>query len=202
MFFLVEITILVHPEQISVVFKSGKQKKKKKKKKKDPHLFFYNFSYTSISSFPSSLLQFSFFSSQFSPLFPFFPIRKQKFPPSEVSGGHSAPNPLPHPRLLRHWSVVSVIDSLTVKASVKSSSLSRIILVAKSHFKQIQTVCLPRDVSTCRNSAPLMIPWPSLSNTLRASRKSSVVPTSQFEISFNIGRTSSNVNRWSVKEII
>ena len=55
--------------------------------------------------FPPSLLQFSFFSSQFSPLFPclFFPNTSAKISRSEVSAGHSAPLPPPPPRLLRHW---------------------------------------------------------------------------------------------------
>ena len=56
----------------------------KKKKKKGSSPLFITF-LTYISNFPPSLLQFSFFPSQFSPLFPFFlasffPIRQQKFP--------------------------------------------------------------------------------------------------------------------------
>ena len=52
---------------------------------------------TSISNFPSSLLQFSFFSHVF-PFFlaSFFPKCQQKIS-GQKSGGHSAP------RLLRHW---------------------------------------------------------------------------------------------------
>ena len=84
--------------------------KKKKKKKKGPHLFstsFYLFITfpSSIYNFPSSLIQFSFFSSQFLPLshfslplFPFFPICKQKFPCQKSLGGTLPPAP----RLLRH----------------------------------------------------------------------------------------------------
>ena len=74
--------------------------KTKKKKKKGHHLFinfffFYNFP-TSISNFPPSLLQFS---SQFSPLFPFFlasffPIHQQKFP-GQKSRGEGTLCPLP-----------------------------------------------------------------------------------------------------------
>ena len=68
----------------------------KAKKKKSSHLF-YNFSYF---NFPPSLLQFSFFSSQFSPLFPFFlasffPIRQQKFPGQKSLGGTLPPCPPP-----------------------------------------------------------------------------------------------------------
>ena len=51
----------------------------------------------SIFNFPPSLLQFSFFSSQFSPLFPcvFFPGRSAEISRSEVSGG-TLPPLLPH----------------------------------------------------------------------------------------------------------
>ena len=94
----------------------SKKKKKKKKKKKGPHLFLYlyNFSYpTSISNFPSSLLQFSFFSSQFSPLFTFFvaSIRKQKFPGHKSLGGALPPCP----RLLHHctWDYRKKLESIS-----------------------------------------------------------------------------------------
>ena len=105
-FFPVEIPILVDPKQIPVVLKSEKQKKNKTKqnkqqtkKKQGPHLFFITFP-TSISNFPPSLLQFSFFSSQFSPLFPFFlasffPIRPQKFPGQKSLGAFCPLLPLP-----------------------------------------------------------------------------------------------------------
>ena len=72
-------------------FRKWKAKKKKKKKRSSP--LFITFP-TSISNCPSSLLQFSFFSSQFSPLFPlpfFFPIRKQKFPGQNSLGGTLPP---------------------------------------------------------------------------------------------------------------
>ena len=74
-----KITILVHPKQILVVLKSEKQKKKKKKKKKVPPF----------------LLQFSFFTSQSSPLpfFPclFFPVGQQKFPGQKSLGALCPP---------------------------------------------------------------------------------------------------------------
>ena len=71
------------------------QKWKAKKKKRSSPLFL---------TFSCFHFQFSTFSSQFSPLFPFFlasffPIRQQKFPGQKSLGGHSAPLP---PRLLRH----------------------------------------------------------------------------------------------------
>ena len=80
--------------------------KSEKKKKKKPSPLFLTFP-TSISNFPPSLLQLSFFSSQFSPLFPclFFPDTSANISWSEISGGHSAPL---HPRLLRHWLYVSL----------------------------------------------------------------------------------------------
>ena len=70
------------------------QKWKAKKKKKGSSPLFITFP-TSISYFPLSLLQFSFFSCQFSPLFPFFlasffPIRQQKFP-NQKSRGDTLP---------------------------------------------------------------------------------------------------------------
>ena len=59
-----------------------KWKEKKKKNRSSPLFIAFR---TSVSNFPPSLLQFSFFSSQFSPLFPFFlcsffPIHQLKFP--------------------------------------------------------------------------------------------------------------------------
>ena len=86
--------------------KNKKQKKKKKKKKRSSP-FFITFP-SSISNFPPSLLQFSFFSSQFSPLFlfflaSFFPDTSAKTSRSEVSGGgHSA-------RLLRYCQDVVLV---------------------------------------------------------------------------------------------
>ena len=82
-------------------WKAKKKKKKKKKKRFSP--LFITFP-TLISNFQSSLSQFSFFSSQFSPLFLFFSLPLfsryvSKNFRSEVSGGHSAPCP----HLLRHW---------------------------------------------------------------------------------------------------
>ena len=67
------------------------------KKKSCPHFVTFP---PSIFNFPPSLLQFFFFSSQFSPLFPFFlpsffPGRSAEISLSEVSGGHSAPCPPP-----------------------------------------------------------------------------------------------------------
>ena len=71
--------------------------KSKKKKKSSPHFgTFPSFHF----QFPPSLLQFSFFSSPFSPffIFPylFFPSRWTEISWSEVCGGHSAPLPLRH----------------------------------------------------------------------------------------------------------
>ena len=68
-------------------------KTKKGKKKSSP--LFISFP-TSISNFPPSLSQFSFFSSKLSPLFPFFlasffPIRQQKFPGHKFRGGALCP---------------------------------------------------------------------------------------------------------------
>ena len=57
-----KFSILVDPKQISVVFESEKQKEKK-----GVLTSFISFP-TFISNFPPSLLQFSFFSPQFSPL--------------------------------------------------------------------------------------------------------------------------------------
>ena len=75
-----------------------KWKAKKKKKKEKVVTTFYHFSYFHF--------QFSFFSSQFSPLFPFFlasffPKRHLKFPGQQSLGGTLPPGP--PPRLLRHW---------------------------------------------------------------------------------------------------
>ena len=85
--------ILVDPKQISVIFKSDKQKKKKKKVFTSflyfPifHLPFYNiFLLFNFTPFPISL-----------PLF--FLIHQQKFP-SQKSLGGTLP---PCPHLLRHW---------------------------------------------------------------------------------------------------
>ena len=83
-----------------------KSTKKKKRERKSSSPLFITFP-TSISNFPPSLLQFSqfsFFSSQFSPLFPFFPClffpnTSAKLSRSEISGGALCP---PAPRLLRH----------------------------------------------------------------------------------------------------
>ena len=79
-----KVPILVDPKQIFLVFKSEKQKK-------GSSPLFVTFP-TSISNFPPSLLQFSFFSCQFSSLFhfflaSFFPIRQQKFPDQNSRGG-------------------------------------------------------------------------------------------------------------------
>ena len=82
-------------------FRSFSKVKSKKKKKKRSSPLFITFP-TPISNFPSSLLQFSFFSPQFSPLFPFFlasffPICKHKFPGQKFLGGTLPPCPLPMP---------------------------------------------------------------------------------------------------------
>ena len=71
-----------------------------KNKKKSPHLFLELFLLPfPIFKFP---LQFSFFSSQFLPLSPFFlayffPIRQQKFPGQKSLGGTLPPAPPPPP---------------------------------------------------------------------------------------------------------
>ena len=77
----------------------------KKKKGALVLTLFYNFSsfhsfHFQFSTFPFSLLQVSFFPSQFSPLFPFplaslFPIRRQKFPRQKSLGGTLPPCPPP-----------------------------------------------------------------------------------------------------------
>ena len=76
-FFPVENSILVDPKQILVVLKSDKV-------------------LSSFCNFPPSLLQFSFFSSQFAPLFPFFftsflPVGQQKFPCQKSLGALCPP---------------------------------------------------------------------------------------------------------------
>ena len=116
-----KIPISVDPKQISVIFKSEKQKKK------SPPLFI-TFP-TSISNFPPSLLQFSFFSSQFSHLFPlfpfslasFFPIGQQKFP-GHKSWGHSAPM---HPRLLRHcpWACLKYVTRKCLTLCINAKNI-------------------------------------------------------------------------------
>ena len=80
-----------------LLFSKVKSKKKKKKKSSPLFIIFP----TSISNFPSSLLQFFFFSSlfssQFSPLFPclFFPRYVSKIFPVRSLGGTLPPCPLP-----------------------------------------------------------------------------------------------------------
>ena len=79
----------------------GLDESKKKKKKKRSSPLFIAFP-TSVSNFSPSLLQFSFFSSQFSPPFPlfplfFFPNTSAKISRSEVSGGAVCPPPPPPP---------------------------------------------------------------------------------------------------------
>ena len=76
--------------------KAKKKTKNKNKKKSSSHFVTFP---PSIFNFPPSFLQFSFFSSPFSPLYPFFltsffPIGQQKFPGPEVCGGALCP-PLP-----------------------------------------------------------------------------------------------------------
>ena len=85
-FFQYKIPILVHPKQISSVFKVKRKKKRKRKKKKKKKVL--------TSFYPPSLLQFSFFLSQFSPLFPFFPNMSAKISRSEISGGALCPPPV------------------------------------------------------------------------------------------------------------
>ena len=101
-FFPAENSHIGRPKTNSVVFKSEKQKKRS-----SPLIITFP---TSISKFPPSLLQFSFFSYQFSPFFPssllnsplfpvflasFFPDTSAKISRSEVSGGGGALCPLP-----------------------------------------------------------------------------------------------------------
>ena len=91
-FFPVEISILVHPKQISVV---SKCEKKKERKKKSPLLGFILF-YPSITNFPPSISQFFLLFCPF-PFFPClctFPGRSQKIPGEKR---HSAPFPCPCP---------------------------------------------------------------------------------------------------------
>ena len=88
---------------------SGFEKWKEKEKRKifssfSSFHFIFKLFLSSIFNFPSSLLWYSFFSSPFSTLFPFFPClffpgRSVEISRSELSGGHYAPCP----RLLRHW---------------------------------------------------------------------------------------------------
>ena len=82
-----------------VVLKSEKKKKEKEKEKRStPHFV----------TFPPSLLQFSFFSSQFSPLFPFFlasffpGMSAEIFPVRSLGGALCPQPPAPTNRLLRH----------------------------------------------------------------------------------------------------
>ena len=76
-------------------------KRKKKKKKKKVLSAFCNFPSFHCFNIPPSFLQFSFFSSPFSPfslflLASFFPIGQQIFPGQKSLGGHSAlPAPPP-----------------------------------------------------------------------------------------------------------
>ena len=93
LFFPVETSHFGRPKTNFCRFQKWKQKQtnkqpKKKKKKKRSSPLFITFP-TSISNFPPPLLQFSFFSSQFSPLFlaSYFPIRQQKFPGQKSRGG-------------------------------------------------------------------------------------------------------------------
>ena len=87
-FFLVENSHFGRPKTNFRHFQKWKEKKKSSP-------LFITFS-PSISNFPPSLLQFSFFPPQFSPLFPFFlasfyPIRHQKFPRQKSLGGTLPP---------------------------------------------------------------------------------------------------------------
>ena len=68
---VIEISILVHPKQITVISKSEKQKKKKKKQKKKKVLCSFSFSPSSILIFPPAL--FPFFPCFFFPFPPLFP---------------------------------------------------------------------------------------------------------------------------------
>ena len=83
-----KMPILVDPKTNFRRFQKWKAKKKKKKK-------------GLTSNFPPSLafpctILFPFFSSQFSPIFPFFLIRQQKFPGQKSLGG-TLPPPCPPP---------------------------------------------------------------------------------------------------------
>ena len=73
------------PKQISVVFKSEKQKKKKKSS--------VNFQFPTFPFYIFSTIFLLFFS--IFPPFPFFPGRSAEISWSEISGGHSAPCPVP-----------------------------------------------------------------------------------------------------------
>ena len=101
LFFPVENFHFGRPKTNFRHFQTWKEKKKKKKKKGPHQLFVYYFSYFHTSNFPPSLLQFSFFSSQFSPfspLSPFFPVRQQKFPVRSLWGALCPPPVTPLPR--------------------------------------------------------------------------------------------------------
>ena len=87
-FFPVENSHFGRPKTNFRRFQKWKAKKKKKKRSSPLFLTFSCFHF-----------QFSTFSPQFSPLFPFFlasffPIRQQKFPGQKSLGGHSAPPPV------------------------------------------------------------------------------------------------------------
>ena len=101
-FFPVESSHFGRPKTNFRRFQKWKQKKnktKQKKKKKKRSLPLFMTFPTSISNFPPSLFPFSFFSPQFSPLFPFYPYLffsryiTKNFPVRSLWGGHSAPLP-------------------------------------------------------------------------------------------------------------
>ena len=101
-FFRVENCHFGRPKTNFRRFQRWKAKKKKKKKKKKVLTSFIITFPTSISNLPLSLLQFSFFSSRCSPLFPFFlasfsPISLHKFPGQKSLGGTLPPCPPPPP---------------------------------------------------------------------------------------------------------
>ena len=86
--------------------KQTKKKQQQEQQQQQQQQKYFSF----ISNFQPSLLQFSFFSSQFSPLFPFFlpsffPKRQHKIPGRGHSASLLATPPLP--RLLRHCSPVA-----------------------------------------------------------------------------------------------
>ena len=102
---------------------SGFEKWEGKKKKKGSSPHFVTFP-PSIFNFPPSLLHISFFSSQFSPLFPFFllsfiPVDQQKFPNQKSLG----------PCLLHHWpdQVKSAPSLDAFKAYLKDINITSLI---------------------------------------------------------------------------
>ena len=152
--------ILVDPKQICH-FQKWKAKKKKKKKERSSHLFrassYFHFQFL---TFP---LPFSFFSSQFLPISPFFPSlffpdTSAKISRSEVSGGHSAPlppTPLLEGTLTSHHGLYCNAWQ-HIKANIKTSQLSQL------------TPCqLMLDFLTWMQRGILYLPWVGLEHHAR-----------------------------------